>query len=372
MDVVVILLLFLSQLSLILFPLMGFYVQIVLNFTLFLVAIYLAQKRGYNIKRRFFRMKTFGNPTTFSLYMGIFYAILMLSAGFVMGFGKSPYSHTPLGLITNALYISAFVLGYEFSRAYLLRRIRKTWAIPAIAVFYTFLTLIPTFRTPPIGKLQILKYVGYEVIPNLTNQLFASILAYYAGAIPASVYSGLIMGFEWFSPILPKLDWMANAFIKALVPSIGYAIISSETAVKKVEVKREDIRSWIATFIACMLLILFFTGKLGVHPAIVGSGSMRPTIDVGDIVIVKKVNISDIHVGDIIQYYSNEGYTVTHRVIKMYELPNGTVMIVTKGDANDIPDKPFKADRVIGKVVFVIPKVGLIPIMIRDLLGLRR
>lgn len=362
------LLLISSSASLLIFPAIGFYIQIVLNFVLFFIALFLAERRGYRIRKKLFRMGTFGSVTQFSIYIGVFYIVLMVSAGFVMGFGESPYSHTPLGILLNAFYVSAFVLGFEFSRTYLLRRLKKTWAIPAIAVFYTIAVLIPTFRFLPQGKLETLKYIGSDIIPTLTQQLFATILAYYSGAYASSIYVGIAMGFEWFSPILPKLDWMLNSFIKSLAPAIGYAILSSEASIKQIKVKKgEDLKSWIATFVACMLLLLFFTGKLGYHPAVVGSGSMSPTICTGDIVIVKKVNLSEIHVGDIVQYYSDEGYTITHRVIKIEETPNGLIF-VTKGDANDIPDKPFKADRILGKVVFVIPKLGLIPLMIRDLL----
>jgi len=366
MDIVLIGLLILSSASLLIFPAIGFYVQIILNFTLFCLAMFLAERKGYRIKKKFFRMKTFRSVTQFSIYIGVFYVILMVSAGFVMGFGESPYSHSLLGVLLNFLYVSSFVLGFEFSRAYLLRRLRKVWAISAVAVFYTILMLIPTFRFLPKSNLEILRYVGSDIIPTLSQQFFATILAYYSGAYASSIYLGITIGFEWFSPILPKLGWMVNSFIKSLAPAIGYAIMSSETSTKQVKVKKgEDLKSWIATFVACMLLILFFTGKLGYHPAVVGSGSMSPAICTGDIVIVKNVDPSEIHVGDIIQYYSDQGYTVTHRVIKIEETPEGLIF-TTKGDANDVPDKPFKADRIIGKVVFVIPKLGLIPLIIRD------
>lgn len=367
MDMLILIgLLIISNTLLVITPINGFYLQIVINFLIFCLAVFFARRRGYNINKKLFRMKTFGSAVKFAVYIGIFYVVLMVSAGFIMGFGKSPYSHTPFGILINILYISSFVLSLEFSRAYILRRIKKYWSIIAIALLYTAIVLTPTFRFLPKGKLELLKYIGSRIIPTLSQQFFATLLAYCSGAYASSIYSGIIMGFDWLSPVLPKLDWIINSFIRALVPAIGYTIMSSEMAIRYVKVKKEeDIKSWIATFIACILLILFFSGKFSYHPAVVGSGSMTPTICTGDIVIVKKVNPSDIHVGDIVQYYSGEGYTITHRVIKIEKTPNGLIFI-TKGDANNVPDKPFKADRIIGKVVFVIPKVGLIPLVIRD------
>ncbi len=93
---------------------------------------------------------------------------------------------------------------------------------------------------------------------------------------------------------------------------------------------------------------------------------MRPAIEVGDIVIVKKVSVDEISVGDVIQY-REEHYTVTHRVVDVMQ--NGEQKIfITKGDANDVVDDPVSGDRVVGKVVFVIPRIGLVTLMLRDLL----
>ena len=369
MDVLILIgLLTVSNALLLIAPANVFYFQIVLNFFIFFLCVFLANRNGYNIYRRLLRMRTFGSILNFAMYMGVLYVVLMVSAGFIQGFGKSPYSHTPLGILLNVLYISSFVLSFEFSRAYAVRRIKKPESAVIVALLYTVIVLLPTLRFLPKSRLGVLKYIGSEVIPVLSQQFFNTLLVYKSGAYASSLYSGITMGFEWLSPVLPKLDWMTSSFIGTLVPSLGYAIMSAETSVRRVRVKKEeDIKSWIVTFVACMLLILFFTGKLGYHPAVVGSGSMSPAIHVGDIVIVKKVNPSNIHVGDIVQYYSGKGYTITHRVIEIRKTPNGLIF-VTKGDANNVPDKPFKANRIVGKVVFVIPKIGLIPLIIRDLI----
>ena len=74
------------------------------------------------------------------------------------------------------------------------------------------------------------------------------------------------------------------------------------------------------------------------------TGSMQPTLKVGDNVIVKKQN--EYKVGDIISYKMNDIY-VTHRIVKI----EGD-MITTKGDANDVEDPPFNKSKILGKYVF--------------------
>lgn len=84
----------------------------------------------------------------------------------------------------------------------------------------------------------------------------------------------------------------------------------------------------------------------------IATGSMEPTLNVKDFIIVKE---SDKYsVGDIITYKEDNSY-ITHRIVKI----NGDTL-VTKGDANNSEDKIISKSEVIGKVVKIIPKGGVI------------
>ena len=83
----------------------------------------------------------------------------------------------------------------------------------------------------------------------------------------------------------------------------------------------------------------------------VASGSMAPTINKEDMVIVK-LN-SNYQEEDIITYKLNEDF-ITHRVIRI-----DTKTITTKGDANNTKDTPISKDSILGKVIFVIPNFGI-------------
>lgn len=86
----------------------------------------------------------------------------------------------------------------------------------------------------------------------------------------------------------------------------------------------------------------------------VASGSMEPTLQINDILLVK-VNEKDIKNNDIIAYKEKDKDTViTHRII---DINNETIMV--KGDANNTMDSPITKEQVIGKVVKVYPKLGV-------------
>ena len=83
----------------------------------------------------------------------------------------------------------------------------------------------------------------------------------------------------------------------------------------------------------------------------VESGSMSPTINVKDMVVVKETN--DIKKNDIITY-NIDGSFITHRAVDVQKNK-----IIAKGDFNNYEDKTIPRDTVIGKVVKVFPKFGV-------------
>jgi signal peptidase I len=110
------------------------------------------------------------------------------------------------------------------------------------------------------------------------------------------------------------------------------------------------------------------TGLLGIQPTAMLSGSMKPTMDVGDMAIVRDVPTNSIEVGDIIQYW-NDGEMVIHRVVEVRNGGNGG-RFITQGDANDKPDiEPVHSGQVKGEVILTIPELGWLPIGVKAFVG---
>lgn len=105
------------------------------------------------------------------------------------------------------------------------------------------------------------------------------------------------------------------------------------------------------------------------------SPSMTPVINVYDIVVnIRPESPKDIQVGDIITYKSSasnaEGMTITHRVVEVSQLPDGTYEYMTQGDNNTEPDSLYVTyDTVIGKEVLIIPYLGRLQFLIANQKG---
>ena len=296
------------------------------------------------------------------VHAGVMVALLQISflifAGIFYKFGRSPYSFTPSGLLLNSLYVASTVAGFELSRAYIVKsfiikkRRRELTVLILVAVFFTLLS-IPPSKYSIKDPLSLFKFLGI-FISTLAQNTFATFLALVCGASASIAYMGSLKAFEFFSPILPDVPWITKSLICTLAPAIGYLSSQQEKEVKK---------EWLTTTVACAFIFFFFLGLFPIHPAVIGSGSMRPALDVGDIVIVLKTD--KIKKGDVIQYRSPEGFTITHRVIDIKRM-GGEIVYITKGDANEEPDPPVSRQQIVGKVIAVIPKVGWIGIILRD------
>lgn len=90
----------------------------------------------------------------------------------------------------------------------------------------------------------------------------------------------------------------------------------------------------------------------GVGTAVVLSGSMEPTLSVNDLVFVEAA--PDYQTGDIVVYQSSQELII-HRIVAV----DGEAFI-TRGDANNTEDPPIEASVIKGKLVFVIPFIGLL------------
>lgn len=107
----------------------------------------------------------------------------------------------------------------------------------------------------------------------------------------------------------------------------------------------------IYNFVNLKILKKDYTNFFGYTIFEIASGSMSPSLVEKDLVIVK-IN-GKFNENDIITYKKDNAY-ITHRVVSIFD-----EYYVCKGDANNTNDQPIKKSDVLGKVVKILPKVGI-------------
>lgn len=137
---------------------------------------------------------------------------------------------------------------------------------------------------------------------------------------------------------------------------------------QKKKQRRSNIKDII--FVTIILLTCFFVFCLvkGNVPAIFGyrmlyvvSGSMEPAIERGSYIIIKEVTPSELQVGDIVTFVSEEpaiyGMYNTHRIYDICtDTYTGETLYITKGDAFEEPDAySVSEEQIVGRLTKILP-----------------
>ena len=131
-----------------------------------------------------------------------------------------------------------------------------------------------------------------------------------------------------------------------------------------------NILSTVLLIVMIAVVVLIFAARLsgkspsvfGYHVFRVSSGSMTPTLEIGDVILVRECEPEEIHNGDIITYHGLEGEfkgkVITHRVTMDPEVRDGVYYYQTKGDKEGaLIDPEISYKQVEGKYVNTLPLI---------------
>lgn len=313
------------------------------------------------------KMKLKGFIYLWSFNFTIIFIVIQFLAGLMEGFGKSPVDHSWGGIGINIIYITSLLIGRELVRNYLVNSCRHEESY----IIFIFIALLMSITAFPLSKYtgfkdsqEIVKFIAQFLGPEFSKNLLATYLAYLGGPFASIIFMGGLEAFNWFSPILPNLKWITSALVGILVPIFLFMIMQSlfanESKSKGRKAEHEEgPAGWIFTTLLSILIIWFSVGVFPIYPSVIATGSMKPMIHPGDVILVdKSITIGDLNIGDVIQFKRNS-ILISHRILEIVKDKGGQVSLRTKGDDNSVEDAQLvKPEDVKGKVIKVIPKVG--------------
>ncbi len=102
----------------------------------------------------------------------------------------------------------------------------------------------------------------------------------------------------------------------------------------------------------------------------VATGSMVPKYEVGDVLISKEIEPSEIKVGDTVVYKGEVGgfkdKFVTHQIQSINKQEDGTYKFITKGISNIEADPEISETQVYGKIIYKVKTLSLISKLISN------
>lgn len=122
--------------------------------------------------------------------------------------------------------------------------------------------------------------------------------------------------------------------------------------------KKTNKLSLIFPTIIVVILVYFTSGYFDYYAVAIATGSMKPNINKGDVVIIEKTsNYESIKVGNVLAYKYDDKIIV-HRIINIIE-EKGKYYFYTKGDNNNSEDNfVIYEDMIVGVVNIKLPFIG--------------
>lgn len=118
---------------------------------------------------------------------------------------------------------------------------------------------------------------------------------------------------------------------------------------------------WLIVAFGALAVAGYQVGTGRWHATPVLSGSMRPGLQPGDVVVTQRVPISDLHVRDVVVFHppNHAERQTVHRIVKL-TVKGGTTSMTTWGDANLVADLEVSSLKgtTAYRVVQVVPLIG--------------
>ncbi len=325
------------------------------------VAIFLSRDSSLRVKGE--RDKTQSLIITLIIYIIVYFLL-----GLIFGFEKTPYSKDLFSILKNIWSFGGLIFFQEFIREALVKNEKKkAWNYIFMTILFMLINLNYSNISSHFTELkELFIYSSTTLVPALLESAICTYLVFIGGAKFSIIYRLFVTIPPFIVPIIPSLDWFASAILGVTLPLAVYVYMNYVHVNRSERLSKRERRTYnpvvyVPVFAFIALLAGFVMGLFKYQPIAVLSGSMSPTFNRGDAVVVNKLTTrekDELKKGDIIQFVSGTKYVV-HRIVDITNDNYGNKQFITKGDHNNAIDVGKVAlEDVKGKVSFVIPLIG--------------
>ena len=295
------------------------------------------------------------------------YLIFMYGVGVFIGFTSNAYDLTIKGIILNLIPVILTIVLTEISRFNLIKKGEgsKLIFLLTILIFVAVDVSLVMHLYDVHNLKKLLELSTLIVVPSISKNFVMTDFTRKYGYIPCIIYQLIMNVYLYTIPIIPSFGLYLDSVISFLVPLAIFYTINGLLQKQSLE----DVRNkHIPEKITCGILIVIIVIMIGLYSnlmpywiAVIGSGSMEPTINVGDAIIVDKTyqkHLNKLKKGDILVFRIKDTI-YTHRIIRIDKI-NEQYSIITRGDRKGQATDSWRVtnDDVVGVVKTRIPFLG--------------
>lgn len=308
------------------------------------------------------------------------YYLLIYLLGLYIGFVTNSHILDIEHILKNTIPIFICIVISEILRYELITKGRKSKIILYIATL--LIILIDIARTINGYKFENLevfvRFITSIILPSIAKNIMLSYICYYSSYKAPIIYRILMEIPSYVIPILPNVGTYIQAIVEVILPSIifyqKYKDNTENGNKTKIREKHGMNISYTIVLIVLIAVIILTSGLFKYYAIAVGSGSMTPNINKGDIVIVEKLKpeeIKNVEIGEIL-VFKNGNKVIIHRIVQINKITDEEYVFYTKGDNNMSYDGyPIYMEDIIGTVKARIRFAGFPTVWLNEILNSR-
>ena len=283
--------------------------------------------------------------------MSFIYLLILHTLGLYLGFLSSVFSVTLFNIVKNIIPIIMIITLSELIRYGLVTKSsRKFNLLILVIILNSLIEVTLLFKIFNFAYYyDLIKFLFVYLIPIISKNIYLTYQSYKIGYKPNLIYRFILELPVYLLPISPDLGLYMNGIFNTFVPQLFLYIVyklNNQSKEKLEESNKVVKRLSFGVFVVILIIIIgLFSNWFKYQTLIVATGSMEPNINVGDLIIVKKLKqkeLDDLKVGDVLVFRKLDVIMV-HRIVKI-EIINNKYVYTTKGDAN-ISEDSFKTFR---------------------------
>ena len=294
--------------------------------------------------------------------------------GIFIGFVEADNYLSIYGIKTFIIPYILMIILKEYLRSQMINKAEKSkWLVITTCILFILLDISNTLNIKSlITSYNIFIFIALTILPIISNNIVCTYIAKKLGYKPNIFWLLIAKLYMVFLPFVPNVGMYIESLIEFLFPFIlMYNVYSFfQKRDKDIPISYIKKRVYIEIPILAIfvfVLAYFVSGFFRFYAIAVATGSMKPNINVGDVVIVDQdIDYKDLKKGEVIAYkYDN--IVVVHRLCDIVVIKDD-YYFYTKGDANNAMDNYIiYPDTIIGKVEVKVPYIGLPTVWLNQL-----
>ena len=327
---------------------------------------------GYEKDRYRYKKDVFLNI----LIILLIYYFITYFLGFFTGFIKTGYSLRIVNIIRNTFPVILLILISELLRYEFLSKVKENKYL--IALTFLIFVMVDVNMMALVYDVTsysgLIKMICLVLFPSVTKNIFLTYLTIKVGYKNCIFYRLVTELTPYLLPLFPDFGDYITILLETILPIIimfkinGLFSYNEERKITSSKYNAKKLALYSVITFVLLIVVMLTSGYFKYFAVTIGSSSMSPNIDKGDVVIVKKISASKVKEGDVL-VYNHDNKMIVHRVVKIMTV-EGKFYYITKGDNNDANDAyVVNESDIIGITSFKIKYIGMPTVALNELLN---